>query len=184
MGSRALTVTCVVVGGLAVGAAYVGGQAAVSPGSPPYFTEMQWPFAFDAWGPGRAFRCAAPACGFAVAVYVRPKVGFCNCYTGVADDDEIDRVGDVGLVGENYRPLEAGKPVSLGDMRGRARTFLVEHPREPARHAIGIAVSKKCDALVATVVSDRPIPPGVAQAAFAHLNAEPVLRWAQASVGQ
>jgi len=42
----------------------------------------------DQWGIGRAFACEATACGVEVNVYVRPKIGFCKCATGVDDDDE------------------------------------------------------------------------------------------------
>ena len=43
------------------------------------------------------FRCDVAACGDEVELYVRPKIGFCNCDTGVADDDEVDRVADLDL---------------------------------------------------------------------------------------
>src|ERR1700749_2945110 len=48
--------------------------------------EITWPFPRDGWPAGRAFRCGASACGEQVELYVRPKIGFCNCDTGVADD--------------------------------------------------------------------------------------------------
>src|SRR6185312_14579499 len=51
--------------------------------------EISWPFPRDGWPAGRAFRCES--CG-GIELYVRPKIGFCNCDTGVADDDEVDRV--------------------------------------------------------------------------------------------
>src|SRR5437899_3192065 len=54
----------------------------------PVFTETQWPFALDQWGTGKAFVCLPADCGAKVAVYVRPKIGFCNCSTGVSDDPE------------------------------------------------------------------------------------------------
>jgi len=184
MRPRVLTIACVLAGGLAVGEAHVGGKVSPADFSPqPAWTEIKWPFLYDAWGPGRAFRCEAAACGSRISVYIRPKVGFCNCSTGVADDDEIDRVGDVNLIAESYRPLEVGKPVAIGGMRGRARTFALELPRAPPQYAIGVAVSKKCDAMVATFVSDRPITAGLEQVALAHLNTEPITRWADASVG-
>lgn len=184
MRSRLLTVACVLFGGLAVGQAHIGGKAPLSDTSlQPAWTEIKWPFLYDAWGAGRAFRCEAGDCGSAISVYIRPKVGFCNCYTGVADDDEIDRVGDVSLIGESYRALEPGKPVAISDMAGRSRAFVVDVAQSPPQYVIGIAVSKKCDAMVATIVSERPIPPRLEQAALAQLNTEPVTRWAAASVG-
>ena len=58
--------------------------------------EIAWPFPRDGWPAGRAFRC--DSCG-GVEIDVRPKIGFCNCDKGVADDDEVDRVTDLVLLG-------------------------------------------------------------------------------------
>jgi len=51
----------------------------------PVWTETDWPFGADPWGKGKAFRCRADDCGGEVQLYVRAKLGFCNCATGVAD---------------------------------------------------------------------------------------------------
>ena len=183
MASHALTLVAVLAAGIAAGEAPlavspVPGGAAIAP----TWTEVAWPFPFDPWGPGRAFRCAASSCGSELAVYVRPKVGFCNCSTGVADDDEIDRVGDVVLLGEDYRPLRPGVRATIGTMPGRARAFAIKNgPAE--RFALGIAVAKKCDALVATVVSDGLLSPANEAAALALLDGARVAPWAEASVG-
>ena len=82
-----------------------------------------WPFLLDQWGKGRAFRCAPADCGVEVNVYVRAKIGFCNCLTGVSDDEELDRVGDVSLISEMFVPLRGGQPVKVGWMSGRSRTY-------------------------------------------------------------
>ena len=58
----------------------------------PKFTEVKWPFAMDEWGLGHAWRCGPENCGVEVNVFVRAKIGFCNCATGVSDDAELDRV--------------------------------------------------------------------------------------------
>jgi hypothetical protein len=50
----------------------------------PAWAEFVWPFLLDQWGVGRAFVCKAVDCGTEVKVYVRPKIGFCNCTTGVS----------------------------------------------------------------------------------------------------
>src|SRR4051794_13462402 len=70
--------------------------------------EIAWPFPRDGWPAGRAFHCAAPFCGGDIDVYVRPKIGFCNCERGVTDDDEVDRVADLDLISEQFVPLEQG----------------------------------------------------------------------------
>ena len=69
------------------------GQQAKSAGAT--WTEVKWPFPIDQWGTGRAFQCDAETCGTEIKLYLRPKLGFCNCATGVADDAELDRVGDL-----------------------------------------------------------------------------------------
>src|ERR671936_717840 len=68
------------------------------------FTEIKWPFPIDQWGTGRAFRCSAADCGVELNIYVRPKIGFCNCTTGVSDDSALDRVGDVDLLAQRFLP--------------------------------------------------------------------------------
>jgi hypothetical protein len=143
----------------------------------PVWNETKWPFLLDAWPQGRAFHCSASACGAEIDVYVRQKLGFCNCYTGVTDDDEIDRVGDLVLLGGQYVPLASGQPVTLSGWPGRARQFLVEFADRSKRHAIGIALSKKCDALVATVVGHRAISDSAEGAAMNLLNSERIKDW-------
>ena len=73
--------------------------------------EIAWPFPRDGWPAGRAFRCAMEACGGEVEIYLRPKIGFCNCDSGVADDDEVDRVADLDLMSERFAPLEPGQVI-------------------------------------------------------------------------
>ena len=57
----------------------------------PTWTEVAWPFAPDAWGKGKAFLCKASNCGTQISLYIRAKIGFCNCTTGIADDADLDR---------------------------------------------------------------------------------------------
>ena len=63
------------------------------------WTEVPWPFPIDQWGKGKAFQCKAATCGTEVTIYIRAKIGFCNCSTGVADDEELDRISDFDLLG-------------------------------------------------------------------------------------
>src|SRR5450756_1776442 len=84
---------------------------------------IAWPFPRDGWPAGRAFRCAASLCGDEVELYVRPKIGFCNCDSGVADDDEVDRVADLDLMSQRFTPLEPGRVIRIADMQGRSRRY-------------------------------------------------------------
>ena len=119
--------------------------------------EVKWPFLLDQWGTGRAFRCGAANCGAEITVYIRPKIGFCNCATGVADDAELDRVGDIELIGERFAPLRAGRPIMVAHMNGRSRLYAVELPQR--HNALALAFNDKCDVVVATVVGERNLPP-------------------------
>jgi hypothetical protein len=181
MRSRVFSLGCVVVLGLAVGDGSLALRPETGAQFRPVWTETAWPFLLDAWGPGRAFRCEASACGTAVTLTIRPKVGFCNCSIGVADDDEIDRVGDVVLISDRYHPLASGKPVAVGDMRGRSRGFETGATGQRA-YALGVALAKKCDAVVALVAGNQPISPTVERSALAFLASDQVTRWVEASV--
>lgn len=145
------------------------------------FTETTWPFLLDQWGTGRAFRC--DSCGGELALYLRAKVGFCNCATGVADDLEIDRVADFDLFPGHVTPLAPGRPVSVAWMRGRVRAFQVDAPAGARRYLLTIALSNKCDGVIATVASRQPIPADIAQAALDQLASPAVLAWVNASTG-
>src|SRR5262249_6977241 len=89
----------------------------------PVWVEARWPFPIDQWGTGRAFACQAAACGAALDLYLRAKLGSCNCTTGVADDADLDRMSDFDLVGGEVSPLAAGRPVTIGWMKGRIRAY-------------------------------------------------------------
>ncbi len=143
--------------------------------------EIAWPFPRDGWPAGRAFRCATAACGDAVEVYVRPKIGFCNCDSGVADDDEVDRVADLDLMSERFAPLAPGDVIEVADMRGRVRSYDLRM-QDGSRHtAVGIAVSKHCDLMVA-VAQGSGAAPGVQRAALEFLGSSGMARWMTAAI--
>ncbi|RZN16539.1 hypothetical protein [Bradyrhizobium sp. Leo121] len=138
--------------------------------------EIAWPFPRDGWPAGRAFRCNAVACGGDIEVYIRPKLGFCNCTTGVADDDEVDRVADVDLISTQFVPLQAGKAVRVADMPGRMRTYDLKIGDGVPHGAIGIAVSHRCDLLVAAA-QGRGDAAVVQRAALQLLASAETARW-------
>src|ERR1700712_3195856 len=125
-------------------AAYVGARPAVAG-----WREIAWPFPRDGWPAGRAFRCDTALCGGEIELYVRPKIGFCNCDSGVADDDEVDRVADVDLVSERFVANEAGGVVELAGLTGRMRSYSLQLPDGSRHAALGIALSRRCDLVVA-----------------------------------
>jgi hypothetical protein len=111
--------------------------------------EIAWPFPRDGWPAGRAFRCSGEACGGEIELYVRPKLGFCNCDRGVADDDEVDRVADLDLISARFAPLEQGRTIRIAEMPGRIRPYDLRLAEGSRHTAVGIAVSRRCDLLVA-----------------------------------
>src|SRR5712672_3647627 len=109
----------------AVAVCSLSGSAAFQPVRPvERWQEMTWPFPRDGWPAGRAFHCAGEPCGDDVELYVRPKIGFCNCDGGVADDDEVDRVTDLDLMSERFAPREPGKAIRVAGIPGRLRTSI------------------------------------------------------------
>ncbi len=141
--------------------------------------EMAWSFPRDGWPAGRVFRC--DSCG-GVELYVRPKIGFCNCATGVADDDEVDRVADLDLISERFAPTEPGSVVRLADMAGRARSYDLKMSDGSQHAAVGIALSHRCDLLVA-VAQGRASAEELQRAALAFLASGEMHHWMLASLG-
>ena len=143
--------------------------------------EIAWPFPRDGWPAGKAFRCGVAACGAEIEVYVRPKMGFCNCDRGVADDDEIDRVADLDLLSEHFAPLAPGDVVGIADMPGRIRAYDLKMADGAQRTAVGIAVSRRCDLLVA-VAQGSDIAPDVQRVALDFLALGRMTEWMTAAM--
>ena len=143
--------------------------------------EIAWPFPRDGWPAGRAFRCDASACSEAVELYVRPKVGFCNCDSGVADDDEVDRVADLDLMSQRFVPVEAGKVVHVAEMAGRARAYDLKMTDGSQHAAVGFALSRRCDLLVAVAQGKAPAT-NLQRIAAEFLGSDGMSRWIMAAL--
>jgi len=141
--------------------------------------EIAWPFPRDGWPAGRAFRCEGECGG--IEVYVRPKLGFCNCDRGVADDDEVDRVSDLDLISPRFAPLRPGEAIRVAGMSGRVRAYELRM-QDGARHAgVGIAVSQRCDLMVA-VAKGRGDATEVQRAALEFLGSVTMSNWMTAAM--
>ena len=184
MSKRIVTVAVLVagIGGYAVFLAAKPPEATHRMSSPdrPVWSEGAWPFPIDQWGSGWAFQCKAADCGIDVNLYLRPKIGFCNCQTGVADDEELDRVGDVDLFGSEGSALGPGRPIMVHGMKGRSRGYTVGAPS--AKSVLSLAFNNRCDVIVATVVAGAE-PVAQEQAVLEFLNGDLVLHWAEAVLG-
>jgi hypothetical protein len=159
------------------------GQQAEAGKAAANWTEVKWPFPIDQWGTGRAFQCGAKDCGAEIKLYLRPKLGFCNCTTGVSDDTELDRVGDLELFSEKFDGLREGRAIKVGWMSGRSRPYRVAIPYEVPRIVLAIAFNDRCDVVVASVVAAREHIAAAERAALDFLNGDLVLRWAERELG-
>jgi len=182
MNKRGIVIAVTLLSGLCGIAA--GEQRAVA--AEPTWSEVAWPFPMDQWGKGKAFACRN--CGSEVTVYIRAKIGFCNCTTGVSDDDELARISDFELFANPLAPQGPGKPISVAWMQGRARAFTVgATPGTTSWRAkqsvLSVGFNERCDAIVATAVVGQERPAQVEQAVLDFLNSKTVLRWAEVTLG-
>jgi hypothetical protein len=148
----------------------------------PVWREVPWPFLRDAWPNGRAFECVGGPCGARLSLYARAKNGFCDCTRGVADDDEIDRVGDVMLLSANFTPLAPSDAVALAGMAGRERLY--ELGDSTRRHVASLAGGRDCNAFVALVASEGGLPEAATKLAAAFINTPDMTRWVARAQGE
>jgi hypothetical protein len=179
---KTLTIAVVlcVLGALA-GAAVL---ASKSPGTRevhPAWTEVKWPFPIDQWGLGRAFHCQADDCGVEVDLYLRAKIGFCNCSTGVSDDEELERVSDVELLGAKFSAPGPGRAIAIARMKGRSRPYNVAGRSTDS--TLAIAFNDRCDVIVATAAVPSGPVAKIEPAVITFLNSDTVVRWAEKTLG-
>jgi hypothetical protein len=186
MSKRTIVIAAAVLSvGLGIIAAFFAANPAadalrLSSRAQPTWNEAAWPFPIDQWGQGWAFQCKAADCGTDVNLYLRPKIGFCNCQTGVADDEELGRVSDLDLVGSERTAPGPGRPITVHWMKGRSRGYTVTAPSE--KPVLSLAFNNRCDVIVATVVAGND-PAAQEQAVLEFLNGDWVLHWAQVVLG-
>ena len=149
----------------------------------PVWTEVQWPFPADQWGKGKAFQCNAADCGAEVRLYLRAKLGFCDCKTGVADDADLDRMSDFDLAGGEVSPLGAGRPITVAWMKGRSRAYALAPPTRPGKTVLSVVFNDRCDMVSATALLPHDRPEAIEPDVMAFLNSSTVLRWAEVTLG-
>jgi hypothetical protein len=160
-------------------------RAGPAAGAPhhPVWVETKWPFPMDQWGEGKAFQCKAADCGVELTLFIRPKIGFCSATTGVADDNELERLSDFDFMNGASSALGNGHEVNVAWMKGRLRTYAIASPNRPHASAISIAYNNDSNALVATVVMNDAQPDAVAPAIIAFLNGKTMLHWVTVTLG-
>lgn len=157
------------------------------PGSTPTgWSEVPWTLPVDPWWPSKAFTCTAATCGADLKLYVRAKIGFCNCKTGVADDEELERIGDFAVIARRHAPIAAGRPIQVAWMKGRSRPYAFDGkapgPTRPGT-ALLIGYNDRCDAIVATAVLEQGSAIAVETAVLEFLASPKVIRWSQVTLG-
>lgn len=156
--------------------------AQVTYAAPKGWSETEWPFLNDQFGKGRAFSCAQADCGADLRVTFRAKIGFCNCATGVSDDEELERIGDVEMIGKTFAPTSGGREIKVGRMAGRSRPYA--SGRAAGRTQIlSMAFNDRCDVIVATVSSPTAEPLAFEREVLDFLNSNYVMRWAELTLG-
>jgi hypothetical protein len=149
----------------------------------PIWAEVKWPFPIDQWGTGRAFVCKTVDCGAELKLYLRAKLGSCNCATGMAEDADLDRMSDFDLIGGEVSPLGAGRPITIGWMNGRSRAYALTSRNRPGESALSAAFNDRCDMIVATVVVPHDRLADIEPSVIEFLNSSSVLQWAEIALG-
>jgi hypothetical protein len=149
----------------------------------PVWSDAKWPFPQDQWNAGRAFVCMPADCGVEIDVFIRPKIGFCNCSTGVSDDAELERVADTELVSRQVVPLGPGHPIKVAWMRGLSRAYRSADENRPTERLVSVAFNDECDVVVALARLGNADPAAIEPAILSFLNTRPVVLWAKKELG-
>jgi hypothetical protein len=92
-------------------------------------------------------------------------------------------MSDFDLMGGEVSPLDAGRPIAVGSMKGRSRAYTLTARNRPGKSALSVAFNDRCDMIVATAVVPHDqaatIEPGVLE----FLNSRSVLHWAEIVLG-
>ena len=159
------------------GVGFLGARIAFAPaplaGLDSVWREAAWPFLRDGWPAGRAFRCDAAHCGEEVMVYARVKAGMCDCLAGVADDEDLERVSDAGLIAPRLTPEVAGESRSFAGLKARSRLYRLEN----GAALVVLAGGRNCNAFVAMATARHTLSPTAVEALRALLDSPALARW-------
>ncbi len=147
------------------------------------WVETKWPFLMDQWGEGRSFQCKAADCGAELDLYIRAKIGFCSNTTGVADDDELERLSDFDFMKGQATALGSGREIDIAGMKGRLRAYAIASPILSQTYAFSVAFNSNSDALVATVAVKGGPPAAMEPVIIQFLNGKTIRRWVTRTLG-
>ena len=145
--------------------------------------ETKWPFLMDQWGEGKAFQCKTADCGADLNLYIRAKIGFCSSTTGVADDNELERLSDFDFMKGHVTALGGGHEIDIAGMKGRLRAYVTASTILSQTYAFSVAFNNNSDALVATVVFNGGHPAAMEPVIIQFLSGETIQRWVTRTLG-
>ena len=145
--------------------------------------ETKWPFLIDQWGEAKSFQCKAAECGAELNLYIRAKIGFCSNATGIADDDELERLSDFDFMNGRAIALAPGHQINVAGMKGRIRAYETVNSVHSPTYAVSIAFNNNSDALVATVVINGGNPAAMEPVIIQFLNGRTIRRWVTLALG-
>lgn len=145
--------------------------------------ETKWPFLMDQWGEGKAFQCKAADCGADLNLYIRAKISFCSSTTGVADDNELERLSDFDFMKGHVEALGGGHEIDIAGMKGRLRAYVTASTIMSQTYAFAVAFNNNSDALVVTVVLNGGHPAAMEPVIIQFLNGEIIQRWVTRTLG-
>lgn len=137
----------------------------------------------DQWGEGRSFQCKAADCGAELNLYIRAKIGFCSSTTGVADDNELERLSDFDFMSGHATALGNGHKIDIAGMKGRLRAYAIGGPVLSQTYAFSVAFNNNSDALVATVMLKGGTPAAIEPIIIQFLNGKTIQRWVTRALG-
>ena len=135
------------------------------------------------WGKAKRSGARRPIAEPRWHLHIRAKLSFCNCTTGVSDDDELNRLSDFSLIGDRFSVLGPGHPITVAWMKGRIRSYAVTGPFRAGQSALAVAFNDYCDAIVATVVGSHERPTIIEPNVIEFLNSKAILGWAEVTLG-
>ena len=91
----------------------------------------------------------------------------------MADDEELDRISDFDLLGNQLTAIAPGRPITVAWMKGRSRAFLIAGPQR-GQSALSIGFNDRCDAIVATAVVPHNRPAAIEAASGNSGSMKPV----------
>ncbi len=92
-------------------------------------------------------------------------------------------MSDFDLVGGEVSPLDAGRPIAVGSMKGRSRAYSLTARNRPGKSALSVAFNDRCDMIVATAVVPHDHAMTIEPSVMEFLNSRSVLHWAEIALG-